>query len=261
MTTEDFILDLFCRIDDQMRDVPKHSQAHLWPSETVTVGVLFGLKGVGERAFYRWLVRDYHPLFPRLPERSRLFRLLRTHLAWTYRFLAAPTLLGVIDTYGIELLHPRRYGRSRTQWGRKGVSNHRWIVGGKLCLLLNRLGLVVGWSCGTANVYDTLFHPLVEMVKSRMVVLADQSFHAAAGDPSNLKLCRRGQWNDRMLVETVLSMMTLVSHLKHVQHRCWDYLLARLAFLVTAVNILLQWNGLPADEQGFVPLSMAEFSL
>ncbi|HZV82571.1 MAG TPA: hypothetical protein VFF53_10440 [Geobacteraceae bacterium] len=43
MTTEDFIIDLFCRIDDQMTGVPKHSQAHLWPSEAVTVGVLWGL--------------------------------------------------------------------------------------------------------------------------------------------------------------------------------------------------------------------------
>src|SRR5512143_1925641 len=261
MTTEDFIIDLLCRIDDQMQAVAKHSQAHLWPSETVTVGVLFGLRGVGARAVYRWLVRDYRPLFPRLPERARLFRLLRAPRVWTYRFLAAPTRLGVIDTYGIELLHPRRDGRSRTQWGRQGVSNHRWIVGGKLCLLLNRLGLIVGGACGPANGYDTLFHPLVEMVKSRMVVLADQSFHAAVGDPPNLKLCRRGQWNDRMRVETVLSMMTLVSHLKHVRHRCWNYLLARLAFLSTAVNLLFQWHGLPADAQGFVPLSMAEFSL
>ena len=169
--------------------------------------------------------------------------------------------LGGIDTYGIELLPPRRYGRSRTQWGRKGVSTHRWIVGGKLCLLLHRGGLVVGWSCGTAKVYDPRFHPRVEMVKSRLVVLADQRFQAAAGEPPNLKLCRRGQWNDRMWVETVFSMMTLVSHLKQVRHRCWDYLLARLAFMVTAVNTLLQWNGLPADEQGFVHLSMAEFSL
>src|SRR5512146_652100 len=76
-------------------------------------------------------------------------------------------------------------------------------------------------------------------------------FHAAAGDPPNLKICQRGQWNDRMLVETVLSMRTLVSHLKHVRHRCWDYLMARLAFLVTAVNLLLPWHGLPVDEQGF----------
>src|SRR5512143_2050733 len=112
MTTEDFIIDLFCRIEGPMKEVPQHSQAHRWPSEAVTVGVLFGLKGIGERAFDRWLGPDYRPLFPRLPERSRLCRLLRTHRAWTYRFLATPTLLDVIDTYGIELLHPRRYGRS-----------------------------------------------------------------------------------------------------------------------------------------------------
>ena len=46
---------------------------------------------VGNRAFYRWLTRDYRPLFPRLPERTRLFRLFRTHQDWTRAFLAAPT--------------------------------------------------------------------------------------------------------------------------------------------------------------------------
>ena len=68
--------------------------------------------------------------------------------------MAAPTVLGVIDTYGIELIHPMREGRSPQQIGRKGLSNHRWIVGGKLCLLLNQYGLVVGWDCATANVAD-----------------------------------------------------------------------------------------------------------
>jgi len=36
-------------------------------------------------------------------------------------------------------------------------------------------------------------------------VLSDTAFHAKAGDPANLKLCGRGRWNTRMLVETVLS--------------------------------------------------------
>ena len=66
-------------------------------------------------------------------------------------------MLGVIDTYGIELIHPMREGRSPQQIGRKGLSNHRWIVGGKLCLLLNQYGLVVGWACATANVPDNTF--------------------------------------------------------------------------------------------------------
>jgi hypothetical protein len=43
----------------------------------------------------------------------------------------------------MELLHPMREGRSAQQIGRKGKSNPRWIVGGKLGLLLNHLGLVV----------------------------------------------------------------------------------------------------------------------
>jgi hypothetical protein len=38
------------------------------------------------------------------------------------------------------LIRPIREGRSPQQIGRKGVSNHRWIVGGKLCLLVNQYG-------------------------------------------------------------------------------------------------------------------------
>jgi hypothetical protein len=67
------------------------------------------------------LTRDYRPLFPHLPERTRLFRLFKTHQNWTQAFLAAPTVLGVIDTYGIELIHPIREGRSPQQIGCKGV--------------------------------------------------------------------------------------------------------------------------------------------
>ncbi len=64
MTTIDFIPAFFCQVDEQM----------------------------GNRAFYRWLTRDYRPLFPQLPERTRLFRLFKTHQDWTQVFLAAPTV-------------------------------------------------------------------------------------------------------------------------------------------------------------------------
>ena len=36
MNTETLIVGLFCRIDDRMRDVKKHPQANLYPSEVVT---------------------------------------------------------------------------------------------------------------------------------------------------------------------------------------------------------------------------------
>jgi hypothetical protein len=120
VTTEDFITNLFYRVDEALRAVAKHVQAGLHPSEVVTLALLFALKGVGNRAFYRWVSRDYRALFPHLPERTRLFRLFNHHQALTDRFLAEPTLLGVVDSYGIELIHPRREGRSESQIGRKG---------------------------------------------------------------------------------------------------------------------------------------------
>lgn len=261
MTTVDLITDLFCRIDDEMRAFPKHSQAWLWPSEVVTLGVLHALKGVGNRAFYRWLTRDYQSLFPHLPERTRLLRLFKTHRWWTLRFRAQLTLLGVIDSYGIELIHPSREQRSPRQIGRKGLSPHRWIVGYKLCLLVNQWGGIVGWLCAPAHVHDTRFHPLIQRFADRMLILADTGFHARDGDPSNLKLCPRGPWNDRMLIETVYSMLTLISHAKSMMHRVTDYLEARLAFTVTAFNLLVQWHGLNPAPDGFIPLSIAEFSL
>lgn len=261
MTTEDFITELFCRIDDQMKDITKHPQANLFPSEVVTLAVLFALKGVGDRAFYRWIARDYRPLFPKLPERTRLFRLFKVHQNWTERFLAEATVLGVADSYGIELLHPYRQGRSERQIGKKGFSNHRWIVGGKLCFVLNQLGLISGWTCDTANVHDTAFHPLIRSFEDEMLILSDHGFFSKASNPSNLKVCKRGTWNVRIFVETVLSMLTTICHFKRISHRVWDYFKARLAFTMAAFNILVQWYGLKPDDQGFVHLSIAEFSL
>jgi len=261
VSTEDFITDLFCPIDDAMHEVVKHPQASLYPSEIVTLGILFAIKGVGNRAFYRWLKQNYQHLFPRLPDRTRLFRAFKVHHAWTNRFLAEPSLLGVADTFGIELIHPIREGRSERQIGKKGISNHRWIVGGKLALVLNHLGLIVDWDCDTANVSDNTFQPLIAQFEDVMVVLTDNGFHAKMGDPVNLHVCARGTLNMRMMIETVLSMLTTVCHFKKVGHRVWEYFKARLAFTMAAFNLLVQWHGFQPDEHGFVRLSIAEFSL
>ena len=98
MTTKEFITALFCRVDEAMVEVPKHPQAKRYPSEIVTRAVWFALKGVGERAFYRWLSRDWRPWFPHRPERTRLFRRFTTPQEGTARFWAAPPVLGVADT-------------------------------------------------------------------------------------------------------------------------------------------------------------------
>jgi hypothetical protein len=175
MMTVEFITALFYEVDEQLRTLPKHPEAHLWPSEVVTLGLLHALKGVGNRPFSRWLTRDSRALLPRLPERTRLFRLFTTPHDWTQVFWAAPTVLGVIDTYGIELIHPMREGRSPQQIGRKGLANHRWIVGGKLCLVLNQYGLVVAWDCATAHVADNTFQGLIRQFEDQMIILSDSA--------------------------------------------------------------------------------------
>jgi len=262
MTTVDFITELYCRVDDEIGHISKHSQANLYPSEVVTLALLYALSGKGNRAFWRWLSRDYRPLFPNLPCRTRLFRLFNSHDYMIGEFLVPASLIGVIDSYGIELLHPRREGRSQAQIGKKGKSNTRWIVGGKLCFLLDHLGRVVDWECDTANVHDgSAFQHLVDKFRHDMVIFADTGFAKVDWHPTNLRLCKRGEWNVRMVIETVLSMLTYICQFKHMAHKAWAYFETHVGFTLALFNILIQWHGFSPDDSGFVPLSIAEFSL
>lgn len=108
-----------------------------------------------------------------------------------------------MDSYGIELRHPRREGRSKAQIGKKGYSNHRFIVGAKFCPIVNQDGLICDWNYGDANLHDTEFHPLIEKFKDKMHLFGDSGFHKSVkrgGDPENLTICERGQKNEGMLV-------------------------------------------------------------
>lgn len=117
MTAFDFTIELFFRVDDALKGMSKHPLAALHPSEVVTIGLLHALRGEGCRAFDRWLRKELKGLFPHLPERTRLFRLLHAQAAHTQCFLAQPTFFGVCDSFGIELIHPKREGRSPKQIG------------------------------------------------------------------------------------------------------------------------------------------------
>src|SRR5512145_1968346 len=115
MTTELIIILIFCAVDDGLGMIPKERNAMLYPSEVITVGILFALKGGRFRAFYRWLKRDYDGLFAGLPERTALQKQLRRHEHRADQLLADPSLLNVIDSFPIELLFPIRQGRSARQ--------------------------------------------------------------------------------------------------------------------------------------------------
>ena len=261
MTTTDIIIHIFCKVDDKMPEIEKHPQAKLYPSELVTIGILFALKGGYFRAFYRWLKRDYDDLFNGLPDRTRLLRALKVHREWTDHLLAEASVMTVIDTYPIELLFPIREGRSQQQIGKKGRDKGRWSIGVKLCWLLNKYGQVVGWDWAGMNTHDQHFHPVAEAVSDTSIVFGDEGFRKADGIPDNMKLCKKGMWNERMFVETALSMVTIVCDLKRMRHRVEDYVATRLACVSAMFNVLLElYHDLHPDAHP-MKMSIAEFSL
>ena len=158
------------------------------------------------------------------------------------------------------MLHPRRAGRSSAQIGKKGQSKQRWIIGGTICFILKPWGLLGAWDCTTANVHDTPLHPLLAQCDGRRIVLTDTGFHTKTGAPATMKVWPRGTWNTRMLVATVLSLLTPVFQSKKMGHRVWASFHARVAWTIAAFNLFARW-GLEIDDEDMVHLAIAEFSL
>jgi hypothetical protein len=102
------------------------------------------------------------------------------------------------------------------------------------------------------------FNWLIRPCEERMLILSDTAFHAAEGAPRNLQLWQWGEWQDRMLVETGLAMLTLITHGKQVMHRLWASCQARLACTMAVLHVRVQWHGFQPYASGFVPRSMAE---
>ena len=116
--------------------------------------------------------------------------------------------------------------------------------------LVNQLGRIVAWDWAAAHVPDNAFHGLIAEFSDEMIILADTGFHAKAGDPPNLKVCKRGTWNVRMVVEHVLALLTTVCQLKNARHRTWTGFETRLAFTLALFNVLVDWDGIQVERDG-----------
>jgi hypothetical protein len=240
-------------VDDKLGSVKKRPNAEMHPSEIITIGILFALKGGHFRAFYRWLKGDWQSLFPKLPERTRLMRLLAHYEPLTDQFLAEPIAESIIDTYGIELIHPVRQGRSEAQIGDKGKSNHRWIVGIKLCWLVTPSGKLIDWGWDSAEIHDQNFRDVGLLWTDKSQILSDKGFRQTGREEAKWTICQRGERNDRMLVERVFSLITVVAHTKKLFHRTERHLHAHLGYLAALFNCLFDLAG--------AKLAMAQFSL
>lgn len=261
MTTEDIIIHIFYHVDNKLGQVWKDPCAKLYPSEVVTIGIVYALKGGTFRAFYRWLARDYAALFGGLPDRTNLLRQLRQQEQLTDALLAQPSVLNVADSYPIELIFPIRAGRSQQQVGTKNRDKGRWSIGVKLCWILNQAGQVCGWIWDGLHCPDNAFLDFFKEYDQQAVIFADWGFRCAAGVPENVKLCKKGTWNERMMVETSFSLLTVICHAKKMFHRLEPYIQARLAYPVAMFNVCSQlFHDLHPSEKPF-KMSFAEFSL
>ena len=265
VSIQDFIIAIFVFVDDRLKAEPSvrsHSQEKLSPSELVTIGLLFALKGVNQSQFDLWLRFNYGHLFPHLPHRTRLFKRLATQQDWCDLFLAEAGLLCIADSYVCETIHPRRQGRATQlaeRQGKKGLSNQRWTIGVKSCMLVNHLGRIVDWQWQDANVHDSKFRPLI--AEQQSVVFADGGFHGKVGDPDNMKVCKRGEANFRFLVETVFSLLTRFHKFKHITERTYWFVQSHLAFAIAAFNAVMDIFASQPDHSGNVALTMPKVCL
>ena len=139
MTTVDLITALFYEVDEQLRAIPKHPEAHLWPSEVVTFGLLHALKGGSEPCVLSVVDARLSAVVSPCPGADTSLSPLHDASGLEPDLLGGPDGARVIDTYGIELIHPMREGRSPQLSDSARAPAHRSTVypgrpgGGRIC--------------------------------------------------------------------------------------------------------------------------------
>ncbi len=239
MDIELFITLLFCMVDEQTGDLLQRSDSKLHPSEIVTLALLKRMKKQAFRRFAVWLKNT--GLFPNLPDYSRLCRLFKhyRHAIEVISKQIGQWDWAVADSIICEAIHPIREGR-KTRWVGKGKSKGRWMVGIKVVVIVSPEGDILDWELDTANVHDKHFAWIVESFEVK--VLSDTGFHSKEGDPENLKICKRGEQNERMVVESVFSLCTRLLGLNDIVAKSLEGFRLAVASIFALFNTLLDMN-------------------
>ena len=64
-----------------------------------------------------------------------------------------------------------------------------------------------------------------------------------------------------MMIEMLLSMLTVVCHFKIMGHRVWTYYKSRFDYIVALFNILVKGYSVQPTDDDLIHHSIAEFSL
>lgn len=257
---DDIILYLLTAIVETLGKKDKrHPLGKLYLSEIILCGILFALKGGSFRQFHPWLFKRF---LMNLPERSRLTRLLIKNRKICNQFLASETFFNIIDSFGVEVIHPVREGRSTQSKAvsKKGKSNKRWIVGRKINIAINGELEITDYQDNTDNVCDNTFDEAYEE-KQTHIFLTDKGYRRQnkyGGTPANFKICNAGTWNDeRMWIERLFSLWTRICNMKHSFHRTIAGFKAKVAYLVALTNIVFRLN----ESLGFHKCSLVQWAL
>lgn len=120
---------------------------------------------------------------------------------------------------------------------------------------------MVDFATDTANVLDKVFNPMLKKYENEMVILADSGVADKDGLAENVKVCQRGAWNMRLVVEGAFSLLTGVCQSKKMYHKVWSYFEMRIGFLMAIFNLLILWDGMMHDDDGYFHHSIKEFML
>ena len=102
------------------------------------------------------------------------------------------------------------------------MSKHRRIVGLTPCWPCDHRGEVVARDWDTATTADPRVVHGAAPCGARASTLAAAGF-AAVGRPTDPERCARGEWDERRLSETALSLVHRACHLRYLGHRPRPY--------------------------------------
>lgn len=170
------LVDDFCKSRLRLRILPG-PQASLALSEIITLALIEQWQCFGsQRGFYRYAQKHLRPYFPKLPHRSRLNRLIRTHRYAIVEFFGylVELLEGqratyqALDSLGVAVRNRKRRGEGwLPEYVDIGWSNNLgWYEGFHLLGAIAPSGVITGLAFGPASTND---HPLAEtLFKLRM---------------------------------------------------------------------------------------------
>ena len=110
----------------------------------------------------------------------------------------------------------------------------------KVVAVVSPGGDILEWNLDTSNIHDTHFAWIVEDFNVK--VLSDTGFHSKNGDPENLKICKRGEQNERMVVESVFSLLKRLLGLNQIQAKTRAGFELAVSSIFALFNFLLEMN-------------------